>query len=154
MLFFMSLFGVFVIDRLSKIIVVSKMALYDSIAVLENIFHLSYVQNKGIAFGFFKENAVFSYVFTCLGFAILLFMMKSLTGCKRLKSVAAGMMVGGAIGNLIDRIIYGAVIDFLDFRVWPVFNVADVAISLSAFLLVFVVMKSDDSKKTETVQEG
>jgi signal peptidase II len=114
----------------------------DSIEVT-SFFNLAMVHNRGVSFGLFNRDWEFNaLVLSLVAIAISIGMLVWLWRTTR-KSIAAavGLVVGGAIGNVIDRALYGAVIDFLDFHAlgyhWPAFNVADSAISIGAVILVF-----------------
>ena len=120
----LSLFIV-VLDQLTKYVALKYLSPYQSIPVIPNVFHLSLVKNTGIAFGFFGDRArlLTAVVIVCLlGLLFLAFQMRR---ARLLERVALGFILGGAAGNLIDRITAGHVVDFFDFRIWPVFNVAD-----------------------------
>jgi signal peptidase II len=132
---FLVIGGVLLADQLSKIVVRSTMSLGSEIAVLP-FFSLTHVDNTGIAFGMFQERNVF---FIALGLTVtglLVAYAVRLLASDRPSASALGVILGGAIGNLIDRVTFGRVTDFLDFYVgthhWPVFNVADAAICVGA----------------------
>lgn len=125
-----------ILDQLVKIYVVSNMRIGESIPVIEDIFHLTYVLNPGAAFGIL-ENQRWFFITICvailLGVAIF---YKSIRRECAMFRYGLGLLLGGAVGNLIDRIQNGLVVDFLDFRIWPVFNIADIAICVGAVMLV------------------
>lgn len=125
-----------ILDQLVKIYVVSNMKLGESIPVVQDIFHLTYVLNPGAAFGIL-ENQRWFFIAICvailLGVAIF---YKSIRRECAMFRYGLGLLLGGAVGNLIDRIQNGLVVDFLDFRIWPVFNIADIAICVGAVMLV------------------
>lgn len=103
--------------------------------ILPNVFHLTLVHNTGVAFGLLKGS----------GLLVTLGTLGIIVGfCwSRLLTLSAGLILGGAIGNLIDRLRVGAVIDFLDFRIWPVFNLADSCITLGAVLMAWQILKGE-----------
>ncbi len=129
-------------DRLSKFFVMSTMAEGESISLIPPLLYLTYVQNRGAAFGFLQGQVV---LLSAIAVVCLLFI---LTQWKRImaKSVFVrwGVLIAfvGAIGNLIDRVRWGAVIDFLDIRIF-VFNIADVAIVFGVALLFWEVLVHD-----------
>lgn len=136
--------GVLVLfDQLTKFLAAANLKLSESYSALNGIFHLTLVHNSGAAFGFFKQR-VEVFIFVSIA-AILLMLFYALTSLgvdtepHDYRCVRAGLILilAGAIGNLIDRLRLGYVIDFLDFRIWPVFNFADVLISLGGLLLVY-----------------
>ncbi len=131
-------FIIVLLDQITKFLALKYLAPYKSIAVIPNIFHLSLVQNPGIAFGLFGTQApvLTAVVMLCLaGLFILSFQMRKANLVQR---VSLAFIMGGAVGNLIDRLVFGHVVDFLDFRVWPVFNIADsfITVGVLTFLLI------------------
>jgi signal peptidase II len=132
-----------ILDQLSKLVVVNSMQLYQSIPIT-SFFKLTYVRNTGAAFSFLSDAGGWQRWFFA-GLAILISMIIAvwLTRLKQhetLLAVALSLVLGGAIGNLIDRLAYGYVIDFLDVYYqtwhWPAFNVADSAITLGVILML------------------
>ena len=127
--------GILFFDQLTKFIVSQKIPINESIPVIKNIFHLTYIINRGAAFGVFKNQVHF---FIATSVVAIIFILFNLFWKKaRHYEIAFSLILSGAISNLIDRLRLGAVIDFLDFRIWPVFNIADMAISLGAILLAY-----------------
>lgn len=138
--------GVLLLDLLTKYIVQSRMELFQSIPVIDNIFHITYIMNPGAAFGIMaNKTGLFITVTLVLLIGVAIF-YKQLRQQGALAVSALGLVVGGALGNLIDRLRYGQVVDFLDFRIWPIFNVADVAIVVGMALLVIVIFRMEESK--------
>jgi len=133
---------VLLIDQLTKITVVRLFSYGESQAVT-SFFNLVLIYNKGAAFSFLStESGWQRYLFTGLGIAaalFIIFLLKRHAG-QRMFCTALALILGGAIGNVVDRIAYGHVIDFLDFYMrnwhWPAFNVADSAICVGAVLFV------------------
>jgi signal peptidase II len=132
---------VFILDRLTKVWIVNSMELYESIPVFQNIFHITYVRNPGGAFGILASRPGFFILANVLIIALLIYIYRDLSPAPFVVTAASGMMIGGALGNLYDRIAFGTVIDFLDFRIWPVFNVADMGIVIGAGLLVIYLLR-------------
>jgi signal peptidase II len=131
--------AVVLLDRLTKNFFSGFLGLNESIAVIPNIMHFSLVHNTGIAFGFFKDcGAVFIIIPVILTGLLIynVYYYRHTPHLSRIYIVAFSLILGGAIGNLIDRIFLGYVIDFIDFRVWPVFNVADSAITIGAAIIL------------------
>ena len=112
-----------------------------SVPVLPGIFHLTYLRNPGVAFGLFKGWSLpIALATTALVLGLLASALRR-ERSSRLVNTAMGLILGGAVGNLIDRVRVGGVIDFLDFRVWPVFNVADTCITLGAILMAWTLLR-------------
>ncbi len=130
------------LDQITKVTITRLFAYGDSVPVT-SFFNLMLVYNKGAAFSFLASQGGWQrYFFTAIAIVaivFILFLLKRHAG-KRLFSWALALILGGAIGNLIDRLLYGHVIDFLDFHVagwhWPAFNVADSAIVVGAGLFI------------------
>ena len=134
---------ILVLDQWSKIAIDGSMKLYQSIALIPG-FNLTYVHNTGAAFSFLSEAGGWQrWFFAVMAFTISIVLTVWLYRLKKhetLLAVALALVLGGAVGNLIDRLAYGYVIDFLDVYYqswhWPAFNVADMAISLGVFLML------------------
>ncbi len=128
------------LDRFLKIYFSNSLSLGESWPVLRGIFHITLVHNTGIAFGLFKNQGIVFIIIPLIAIILLIFNIyyyrNNQEELSRTYIVAFSLILGGAIGNLIDRIYFGYVIDFLDFRVWPVFNVADSAITIGAAIIL------------------
>ena len=140
LIFSAALFIVF-LDQLTKFLVKQNFKLNESMPIIKNIFHLTYVTNSGSAFGLFKGMNVFFMIFAIIVIIAIYKYLNKIKNNEKILQIAVGLLLGGTIGNLIDRISYGAVIDFIDFRIWPVFNVADSAVTISITLLIVLLWK-------------
>ncbi|MFA5005218.1 MAG: signal peptidase II [Candidatus Omnitrophota bacterium] len=118
-------------DQLTKFLATKLLPLNAPVSIIDNFFNLTLVHNKGAAFGILKEQVVFFILVTLAAIVIIALSLKA-KDMSRLYKVALAFMLAGAIGNLIDRVFFGYVIDFLDFRIWPVFNIADSFITIGA----------------------
>ena len=129
---------VLTLDRITKFIVLSKISSGESIPVIKGIFHITLVLNKGAAFGFFTDKPVVPVIISIIAIVASLTIFYRFPPTRRGKviHVALSLILAGCIGNLVDRLSLGAVIDFLDFRIWPVFNMADSAICIGVTLLI------------------
>jgi signal peptidase II len=132
--------GIIVLDQLTKILIQRNFALHESLEVIENVFHITFVPNYGAAFGILKDKTFFFILTSLIVIISFLFYLKYVPKEKKVLRYALVLQIGGAVGNLIDRIRLGYVIDFLDFRVWPVFNVADMAIVFGVGLLIYQIL--------------
>ena len=128
---------VFIIDQLVKHLVVSTMHLGQSLPVIKGIFHITYVLNPGAAFGMLEHQRWFFILVALAAVLLGAAFYKKLQQESFLMRSGSGLLLGGAVGNLADRIQSGLVVDFLDFRIWPVFNIADIAICAGAGILIF-----------------
>ncbi len=121
------------------------MELGESIPLIDGIFHLTYSVNPGAAFGILAYQTTFFVVATVVLMVIIIWLFLKLGPEYQLVKIALSLQFGGAVGNLLDRIRTGYVIDFFDLRIWPIFNVADMAIvSGVAILIYFILFQSRD----------
>lgn len=134
------LVGVFAADRLSKMAVEHFLSAQRQVDLLGGLFSLNLIYNNGAAFSLFAGARVVFVAITCLvvaGFiAYLEWSRIKQQKLVWLVPISVGLLLGGALGNLYDRMMYGYVVDFIDFHVWPVFNVADIFIVSGAALFV------------------
>ncbi len=139
---------IFLVDQVSKLIIIRNFAPGESLRVLP-FFHITFVSNTGTAFGLFQGvNALFVFISICI-IAALIFLRKAIVKHGPWSVAGFALVLGGAFGNLLDRIIRGRVVDFLDFLVWPVFNVADMSICVgTALLALFCTTKKEILEKT------
>ena len=139
---------VLLLDFVSKEIIRSNLPLYTYWApfpALEPFFRITHTSNTGVAFGLFQfqsANLVFSLFALVISVGIVVFNQKLEPGNALLR-VALGLQLGGALGNLLDRVTQGAVTDFLDFGPWPVFNVADTAVVAGVILMGYVLLQEE-----------
>ena len=133
---------VVLLDFLSKQIIRQSFDLQQSIPVIKDVFHLTYVRNSGAAFGLFPGQQAVFILISVLAIFLLSGYYYFGRPHKKLVQIALGLGVGGTMGNLLDRLLNITVTDFLDFRIWPVFNLADVAIVLGFVALILESLKS------------
>lgn len=147
------------LDQVTKIVVQKTMDLYQSIQVIPNLFSLTYIRNSGAAFGLFSDGGgiykiLFFVAVSFIALVILLHLYRKTPPEFLLLKLALSLVAAGAIGNLIDRIRLGEVVDFLDFYIgsyhWPAFNVADSCISVGVALLLYHTFfhRSEDPQTT------
>lgn len=138
-IFLAGVLGIVGLDRLTKVLFSRFLELNESIAVIRNIFHFTLVHNTGIAFGLFRDCGIVFVFIPLILTGLLIYNVYYYRNSEQLSRtyiVAFSLILGGAIGNLIDRIMLGYVIDFIDLRVWPVFNIADSAITIGAAVIL------------------
>lgn len=126
--------SVLFLDQLTKFLAARSLQLNTPVILIKNFLNLSLVHNRGAAFGILKNQLFVFVIISLLAIALILYHLKDKKK-SRLSSISLSLILGGAVGNLIDRLRFGFVIDFLDFRVWPVFNIADSAITIGVILL-------------------
>lgn len=147
--------AIVVVDQVTKAVVDRTMPLHHSIPIIDGFFNLTYIRNTGAAFGIFSgSHEVFRLPFligvSILAIGFILMMLKRLRDGETGLTLALAFILGGAAGNLIDRILYGEVIDFLDVYWshyhWPAFNVADSCITIGVAITLFYLIraKGDD----------
>lgn len=135
--------AVVILDQFSKYIVVENIALGESIPIIEEVFHLTYILNPGAAFGMFAHNRLFFIAIAVIVIGIIIWARREILASPWEVKAGCGLFLGGAIGNLIDRARQGLVIDFFDFRIWPVFNIADIAICIGVGLIIWNLLKTE-----------
>lgn len=138
--------AVVILDQFSKYIVVENMALGESIPIIEEVFHLTYILNPGAAFGMLAHNRLFFIAIAVVVIGIIIWAHREILASPWEVKAGCGLFLGGAIGNLIDRARQGLVIDFFDFRIWPVFNIADIAICIGVGLIIWNLLKTESKR--------
>ena len=146
--------AVLLLDQLTKAVIAARIPLHTSVTVIDGFFDLTHVKNRGAAFGLFAsvESPLRALLLNAVAFAvfvgILVYAFKSSPGSTRLQ-VGLALILGGAVGNLVDRIRLGSVTDFLDFSIgtyrWPAFNVADSAITIGVCLLALDIWRKPEA---------
>ncbi|KAF0117515.1 MAG: signal peptidase II [bacterium] len=148
--------GVILLDQSSKLYIDRLLPLHYSITIIKNFIHITYVRNTGAAFGLLASQGTGFKVFffattSIIAITVIIFFLRSLKDTQTLLASSLSLIMGGAIGNLIDRVRLGEVIDFIDFHWysyhWPAFNVADSAITVGGvFLIVNTVFRKDKTQ--------
>lgn len=137
---------VILVDFFSKYIVSKLMTVNETINLIDNFFRITYVKNTGAAFSIFSNNTILVIIISVIVIGFLLFYIYKNKGNNKLENVSYAFILGGAIGNLIDRLVYGYVIDFLDFEILsydaPIFNLADTFIVIGVILFLINTLRS------------
>lgn len=129
------------LDQLTKFLIKANIQLNQSVPVINKILHFKYVTNTGSAFGLFKNFNKFFIIISIIVIVVIIYHLTKIKNNDKLLQFSVGLLLGGVFGNLIDRVLYGAVVDFIDFRIWPVFNIADSAITISIMFLIVLLWK-------------
>ena len=140
---------VLVVDQVSKYIVASSLSvggMWNPIAFLRPLFTITHVTNTGAAFGLFQDQGTLFSIVAILVVAGILVFYRHLPPDRFWLRVSLGLQLGGAVGNLLDRVRLGSVVDFIDFKIWPVFNLADLAIVMGVAILAFYLMFAHDEE--------
>ncbi len=142
---------ILIIDQILKSIIKAKMSLNQEIVLIKNFFSINYLKNTGAAFSILTNQ---TFILIIISFIIIFVLDRFLTKEKNLNNlsvISIGLILGGTFGNLLDRIIYKGVIDYLSFRIFsynfPVFNFADIAITIGTLLLLFNMVKEEIKSK-------
>lgn len=133
------------LDQFTKLLAVKNLLLNESNPLIKGIFHLTLIRNRGAAFGILKNQTPL-FIFISIFAVILIYSALRNNQHKKYSfyNISLAFILAGALGNLIDRLRFAYVIDFLDFRVWPVFNIADSAITIGAILLGYSILRAKD----------
>lgn len=141
--------AIVVLDQLSKYIAKIKLYSISQIEIIKGFFSLTYVENRGAAFGIFRDKRIILVGFTTIVIAVMIYYLIKNKSMNKLLRVSLILIIAGAIGNLIDRVLLGYVVDFFHLYIgnvfdWPVFNVADISIVFGTILLAFNLLFSKE----------
>jgi signal peptidase II len=145
-------FGILVLDQWTKSLIIQKLLLYQKVEVIQGFFNIVHVRNTGGAFGIFGGDkgglgSILFVVVSLIAIGVIIFLFIKIKEDEKTLALSFSLILSGAIGNLIDRLRYGEVIDFLDFYLssthWPTFNVADSAICIGIGLMALELLKRD-----------
>ncbi len=152
MYIWITLVGILILDRISKIIVQHYVPLGQSIVVIPHFFHITYILNPGAAFGILAGQNWFFISISILVIGAIIYFHKQVPVEQKLMSICMGLIGGGALGNFYDRLFVGKVVDFLDFKVWSyIFNIADSALVVGGLALALLIFLQD--KKSKSVEK-
>ena len=146
-------FAIFIIlfDQASKFYIQHNMDIGESIPVIKGIFHITYIENPRTSFGLFEYQTMFFVIAALISVILVILIYKKIVFKEDpFMYIPLTLVLGGAIGNLIDRVrIDGRVIDFLDFRIWPIFNFADIAVVCGMLILLvhFLFYSKEEDKE-------
>ena len=128
-----------VIDQIVKIRVINKMTLQQSIIVINNFFNITYVRNTGAAWSILSGNVLLLIMISVIALGVIYYYLIKDKELNKINIISYSMLIGGIIGNLIDRVVHGYVIDYLDFKIFnynfPIFNIADALIVISIIII-------------------
>lgn len=141
------------VDQIIKYFVIHNLRPVHSVTAIPHILDFTYVENRGVAFGMFKDNRWIFIIFTSIVLLVFIFLLMKYGKTSKLFSVAAMLVIGGGIGNLVDRIVFGFVVDYLSLSFFPpVCNFADYCITAGTVLLViYLLFYYDTDKKTKKI---
>jgi len=149
---------VILVDQVSKYIIVNSLERFQEwapIPSLQRFFAITYITNTGVAFGLFPDSSILFIIIAVVVIAIIFVYHRQLAEQQWLLRISLGLQLGGAIGNLLDRLTRGYVVDFIHFKFWPVFNVADSCVVVGAALMAYFLLKEGQVEEAkETSAEG
>ncbi len=146
--------GVVILDQITKLWVKSRFYYGESIDVVGSVLKFTYIENPGMAFGIRFAGPWFFTIFSAIASVIIFVLLYRMRHEALTGRIALSLVLGGAIGNLIDRSLYGRVVDFIDVGIgttrWPVFNLADSAVTVGMILLIALMIFEKEHKEDET----
>ncbi|UAL54181.1 MULTISPECIES: signal peptidase II [Metabacillus] len=156
MLYYIIALVIIALDQLTKWLIVNELEIGERIPVIENVLYITSHRNQGAAWGILQGQMWFFYVITVIVVIGLVIYIQKYAKDQRLMGIALGLMLGGAIGNFIDRVIHQEVVDFVQTYIgtypFPIFNIADSALCVGVALL-FIVMLFEGKQEKEKVNE-
>lgn len=127
------------LDQIVKILVINNINLFDSINIIDNFFSITYVRNTGAAWSILSGSTILLIFISLIALVVIYLYFIKNRHLNKLENISYGLLTGGILGNLFDRIIHGYVIDYLDFKIinydFPIFNIADICIVISIILI-------------------
>ena len=141
---------VLLIDQIVKLLIKTNMNLNEEISIIPNFFSIQYLKNTGAAFSILENQTILLAITSIICISVIIYYLKKEENLTTAMYLSFGLVLGGIIGNLIDRIVYQGVIDFLSFQIFnynfPVFNIADIGITIGVLLLIIIYISRDIKK--------
>lgn len=138
---------VIIIDQITKLIIMNNMKIGEEIVVIKKFFSILYVTNTGAAFSILENSTTLIIIISLFCLALIVSLLKKEKDITPIKVISFGILIGGMISNLIDRVFYKNVVDFISFNIinyrFPVFNIADIGITIGVFLYLLVNLKEE-----------
>ena len=131
------------LDQLTKYYVMNHFAIGESVSVIQNVFHLTYIINRGAAFGMLANQRWFFLVVAFILIIVYAIYHKKVNRGPISLRIGSALLISGAIGNGIDRYVLHGVVDFFDFRIWPIFNVADIGICVGVACVIYHLLRNE-----------
>lgn len=147
--FLISAVCVLILDQVTKYIIIEKLPISSEIEIIRGFFYITHLKNTGAAFGLFQDSTKTLTIISFVAIVLIIILKIILKLNYAFYNVSLGFILGGALGNLIDRYFVGEVTDFLNFTFWPVFNIADSFIIIG-FCLIIIIMLREYFKKGKT----
>ena len=134
-------------DQVSKYYVMNHFVLGESLPVIQNVCHFTYIINHGAAFGMLTNQRWFFLAVALVLIIVYGIYRKQVNNGPLILRVGSALLISGAIGNGIDRYILHGVVDFFDFRIWPIFNIADIGICIGVVCIIYYLLTSKHEEK-------
>jgi len=138
--------GIYLLDQITKFIIQKQMVIGESLPIIKNIFHLTYILNPGAAFGMLAYRTEIFVIVSLIAIALVVIFYQKIVLQPFLIQLALALQLGGALGNLTDRLRTSYVVDFLDIRIWPIFNIADMAIVCGVAIFLWQIISTPENK--------
>lgn len=132
---------ILILDQVTKYIIIEKLPIGSSIEVIGGFFYITHVKNSGAAFGLFQDSIRTLTIISIVAIVLIIILKIMLKLNYAFYNVSLGFILGGALGNLIDRYFVGEVTDFINFTFWPVFNIADSFIIIGFCLIIILILR-------------
>ncbi|MFZ3085701.1 MAG: signal peptidase II [Candidatus Hydromicrobium sp.] len=139
--FLISAVCVLILDQVTKYIIIEKLPISSEIEVIRGFFYITHLKNTGAAFGLFQDSTRTLTIISFVAIVLIIILKIMLKLNYAFYNVSLGFILGGALGNLIDRYFVGEVTDFLNFTFWPVFNIADSFIIIGFCLIIILILR-------------
>lgn len=141
---------VLLIDQIVKLLIKTNINLNEEISIIPNFFSIQYLKNTGAAFSILENQTILLAITSIICISVIIYYLKKEENLTTAMYLSFGLVLGGILGNLIDRIVYQGVIDFLSFQIFnynfPVFNIADIGITIGVLLLIIIYISRDIKK--------
>ena len=141
---------VLLIDQIVKLLIKTNMNLNEEISIIPNFFSIQYLKNTGAAFSILENQTILLAITSIICISVIIYYLKKEENLTTAMYLSFGLVLGGILGNLIDRIVYQGVIDFLSFQIFnynfPVFNIADIGITIGVLVLIIIYISRDIKK--------
>ncbi|QHI73211.1 signal peptidase II [Aminipila terrae] len=139
-MYYIVIIAAVMLDQLVKYIIRVNMDLYETIPIINGVFHITYIQNTGAAFSMFSgHTGILALITVIITIGILVYLFKLRRGGHRMLMLSLSLIAAGGLGNIVDRVMLKYVVDFFDLRIWPIFNLADVYVCCGCGLLVIYI---------------
>jgi signal peptidase II len=153
LIYYLIALAIIAIDQISKWLIVAKMEIGESFSIIENVLYITSHRNRGAAWGILEGQMWFFYIVTIIVTVVLIYFLQTWAKGKLMLSLGISFMLAGAIGNFIDRLFRGEVVDFIDVYIftynYPIFNIADSSLVIGVIIMAIQMIKEEKAAKKE-----